>query len=405
MLPTTQAPTTNPGSSVAGNFDGLTDHRVDPGRIGLQEVPFTNAHVPKPSNVNTTAMNQVSHKTSVFDVANPTSSNDQQHKETSINPEVIGAAPINPSQLPAVENDEESSIFSFGSVLDLLFSENSGSEGTTETPSYLPKSTSEPTVNMSPHLLPSTYSANQPLHFMGNKPADFGPRDPPTMSPSALVDFHSQPGPDSRLNMTSDTSGAAIPGHPLNNSESPQDKLSDKLLGPSSNSPSSFPSKLSPATSAATSPSKLSFEANPEIKINTTPEFFSEPDAGQLARPSPAEIQHLINDSSMSSTTIAPGMSSKAESITWIKIKGTQRTSTPVPEDDDSWINSNSRETTATGSVDNDVVTSVSGLLKLAGCNIYGRMYRVGRIITELSSPCLECRCTEVGVQCKQLKC
>lgn len=45
------------------------------------------------------------------------------------------------------------------------------------------------------------------------------------------------------------------------------------------------------------------------------------------------------------------------------------------------------------------------GLLKLAGCNIYGRMYRVGRIIAELSTPCQECWCTEYGVQCKQLKC
>lgn len=46
-----------------------------------------------------------------------------------------------------------------------------------------------------------------------------------------------------------------------------------------------------------------------------------------------------------------------------------------------------------------------SGLLKLAGCNIYGRMYRVGRIIVELSSSCLECRCTEVGVSCTPLNC
>lgn len=45
------------------------------------------------------------------------------------------------------------------------------------------------------------------------------------------------------------------------------------------------------------------------------------------------------------------------------------------------------------------------GLLKLAGCNIYGRMYRVGRIIAELSSACLECRCTEVGVHCTPLDC
>lgn len=45
------------------------------------------------------------------------------------------------------------------------------------------------------------------------------------------------------------------------------------------------------------------------------------------------------------------------------------------------------------------------GILKLAGCNIYGRMYRVGRIISELSGPCLECKCTEVGVHCTPLNC
>uniref|UniRef100_A0A1A9WZK1 VWFC domain-containing protein n=1 Tax=Glossina brevipalpis TaxID=37001 RepID=A0A1A9WZK1_9MUSC len=45
------------------------------------------------------------------------------------------------------------------------------------------------------------------------------------------------------------------------------------------------------------------------------------------------------------------------------------------------------------------------GILKLAGCNIYGRMYRVGRIILELSNPCLECRCTEIGVKCGPLEC
>uniref|UniRef100_A0A0C9RHZ6 C9orf128 protein n=1 Tax=Fopius arisanus TaxID=64838 RepID=A0A0C9RHZ6_9HYME len=50
-------------------------------------------------------------------------------------------------------------------------------------------------------------------------------------------------------------------------------------------------------------------------------------------------------------------------------------------------------------------VNTGGGLLKLAGCNIYGRMYRVGRIIVELSTPCLECRCTDLGVQCKQLEC
>lgn len=55
--------------------------------------------------------------------------------------------------------------------------------------------------------------------------------------------------------------------------------------------------------------------------------------------------------------------------------------------------------------LDNEIPMYVGSLLKLAGCNIYGRMYRVGRIITELSNPCLECRCAEIGVQCKPLKC
>ncbi|XP_073944529.1 uncharacterized protein isoform X1 [Choristoneura fumiferana] len=51
------------------------------------------------------------------------------------------------------------------------------------------------------------------------------------------------------------------------------------------------------------------------------------------------------------------------------------------------------------------VLPGVGGLLKLAGCNIYGRMYRVGRIIAELSTACQECRCTELGVQCRSLPC
>lgn len=53
----------------------------------------------------------------------------------------------------------------------------------------------------------------------------------------------------------------------------------------------------------------------------------------------------------------------------------------------------------------NMIPSLISGLPKVAGCNIYGRMYRVGRIIAELSTPCQECKCTEQGVQCRQLTC
>jgi hypothetical protein len=62
-----------------------------------------------------------------------------------------------------------------------------------------------------------------------------------------------------------------------------------------------------------------------------------------------------------------------------------------------------------------------NGLLKLAGCNIYGETYMVGKIIPELSNPCPEnkqiyarlrpnaqykiCECTGIGVSCVPLTC
>jgi len=81
------------------------------------------------------------------------------------------------------------------------------------------------------------------------------------------------------------------------------------------------------------------------------------------------------------------------------------------PRDDQQTVSSteklieerNNTVETSSKVLDNEI--PIGTLLKLAGCNIYGRMYRVGRIITELSSLCQECRCTEIGVQCKQLEC
>ncbi|TMW47243.1 hypothetical protein DOY81_007678 [Sarcophaga bullata] len=65
---------------------------------------------------------------------------------------------------------------------------------------------------------------------------------------------------------------------------------------------------------------------------------------------------------------------------------------------------SSTSSATSTSSALNSLIDP-TGILKLAGCNIYGRMYRVGRIILELSSPCLECKCTEIGVKCGPLDC
>ncbi|KAK9497001.1 hypothetical protein O3M35_012798 [Rhynocoris fuscipes] len=70
-------------------------------------------------------------------------------------------------------------------------------------------------------------------------------------------------------------------------------------------------------------------------------------------------------------------------------------------------VNINQTHSTNTDNHQSSSSSSIpsTGLLKLAGCNIYGRMYRVGRIISELSGPCLECMCTEIGVQCNKLSC
>ncbi|CAH1738089.1 unnamed protein product [Aphis gossypii] len=67
-------------------------------------------------------------------------------------------------------------------------------------------------------------------------------------------------------------------------------------------------------------------------------------------------------------------------------------------------VKSNTAKTPLKTKVDSEF-NLLASLLKISGCNIYGRMYRVGKIISELSNPCLECMCTEIGVHCNQLKC
>ncbi|XP_065208758.1 proteoglycan 4-like [Planococcus citri] len=47
----------------------------------------------------------------------------------------------------------------------------------------------------------------------------------------------------------------------------------------------------------------------------------------------------------------------------------------------------------------------ISGLLKLSGCNIFGKMYKTGEQIDELTEPCSRCICSEAGVHCIQTKC
>ena len=46
-----------------------------------------------------------------------------------------------------------------------------------------------------------------------------------------------------------------------------------------------------------------------------------------------------------------------------------------------------------------------AGALKLSGCNIFGRMYRLNTVIRELSDECTLCRCTGAGVNCTPTGC
>lgn len=43
--------------------------------------------------------------------------------------------------------------------------------------------------------------------------------------------------------------------------------------------------------------------------------------------------------------------------------------------------------------------------IKLSGCNVVGKMYSVGEVIDELSSECLKCMCSDIGVHCAERKC
>lgn len=108
-------------------------------------------------------------------------------------------------------------------------------------------------------------------------------------------------------------------------------------------------------------------------------------------------IDHLILGESSVITTSTQGSTSRTTPTT----EATNKVTTKIIKDEPKEVNYSSNEVTKTSTISG----GVPGLLKLAGCNIYGRMYRVGRIITELSTPCQECWCTELGVQCKALKC
>ncbi|OXU20377.1 hypothetical protein TSAR_007126, partial [Trichomalopsis sarcophagae] len=108
--------------------------------------------------------------------------------------------------------------------------------------------------------------------------------------------------------------------------------------------------------------------------------------------------------SSTTITSITTGSSEFAEAATKAPPTTSESPTTRSATSESSSSSASSSSTADSPSEEKDSGAN-SGLLKLAGCNIYGRMYRVGMIISELSGACSECRCTEHGVECKNLGC
>ncbi|KAK9736972.1 hypothetical protein QE152_g11101 [Popillia japonica] len=177
----------------------------------------------------------------------------------------------------------------------------------------------------------------------------------------------------------------------------------------------------------------LEITSNPKDVITVADGIVSQDPFKNVIRTEPApNLQTLIGDlpdyiRRNSPTTTDPTLSINQESTTrksWsspkpdelsldkvlqlLLINDEEKTTITYPNITGTSTEVNNRNTTkenADNITENVIKDNGGGVgpLKLAGCNIYGRMYRVGRIISELSGPCLECKCTEIGVQCTKL--
>ncbi|CAL1271351.1 unnamed protein product [Larinioides sclopetarius] len=56
--------------------------------------------------------------------------------------------------------------------------------------------------------------------------------------------------------------------------------------------------------------------------------------------------------------------------------------------------------TVTMNSADIGVVTELGGNLKVSGCNVYGKYYKINDKVTALSKPCSECVCSAEGIAC-----
>lgn len=120
-----------------------------------------------------------------------------------------------------------------------------------------------------------------------------------------------------------------------------------------------------------------------------------------------------VSATSVKTTTIAAVKTSTAAQVAKKYQVTTSQPSKPLIDDDDfirkhfqspsSWENQphSNRNGGVMEIFSKPTTPTMNGLLKLAGCNIYGKMYNVGQYIFELSNACLDCKCLpDIGVSC-----
>lgn len=266
------------------------------------------------------------------------------------------------------EEEPSEDDFSFDSVFSYLFGND---KWTTTSEKPYPK-TKKPYLSKPPNV---TQGGDQKFlnKTVGPKFNQSRPSTEQTLEHRIDVDIED---PTNTLDKISELDKTSIPtaASPLSNSETRRTTNAEPIIKLIATTP------VVTLTSAATTTTKLTeqviYHTSIRTNILTTP---------------PTSTSHRPTEKTAYYSTVRNPIT-KAST----KRYGTKYTSTPKY--------SRPPVTTAT-SLSKPDPGAASGLLKLAGCNIYGRMYRVGRIISELSGPCLECMCTEVGVQCRPLKC
>lgn len=132
------------------------------------------------------------------------------------------------------------------------------------------------------------------------------------------------------------------------------------------------------------------------------------PDFKKISSNFTSFISDLLQKNALEEAATVP---TTKRAITTTTAASTTSTSHPIKSiiNDDEFIIKHLRAPTSAVKVSQGVTeifskptaATMNGLLKLAGCNIYGQMYAVGKIIVELSNACLECKCLpDIGVGC-----